>query len=562
MMRRLLIGNTVLLLCVSLSGRTALYAQGIVSSKHNMSVSGPGPVKATVEQPVCAFCHIPHREGQVQPLWQASRRVTYTTYDSSTIKAKIGQPTGVSRLCLACHDGTIAPGMLQGKSRALYLSGGMLTMPAGRTNLGVDLSDDHPISFVYDNALAARNGQLSYPASLLASPVKLDQSGQLQCTSCHDSHDDRYGKFLVMDNRYSALCTTCHQIDYWSLTSHRSANATWNQMSPDPWPATPYNTVAENGCENCHRPHSAGGRERLMHFDAEEDNCFACHSGHVAERNIEKDFNKPSRHPVEKSRGIHDPDEDPLWSARHVECTDCHNPHAANATPAKAPLASGMLAQVAGVSSSGTPVKPINFEYELCYRCHADNPGSEPPVVTRYIFEKNLRLKFSSSNASYHPVEAVGKNRDVPSLIIPYSPSSRISCTDCHASDSGARTDDFNGPHGSMWEPILERQLMTSDFTAESARAYALCYKCHNRSSILSDNSFTLHRKLVVEERAPCTACHDSHGVEQNTHLINFDKTIVFPNDRGELRYQDLGRFRGACYLKCHSVNHDPKAYP
>jgi hypothetical protein len=77
----------------------------------------------------------------------------------------------------------------------------------------------------------------------------------------------------------------------------------------------------------------------------------------------------------------------------------------------------------------------------------------------------------------------------------------------------------------------------------------------------LSDQSFPLHRKLIVDENTPCTACHDSHGVNENTHLINFDNSIVFPNENGILRFEDHGRFQGACSLKCHNENHDSRKY-
>lgn len=539
-------------------------ARSIIYTKHNLSASGPGTIKATVEKPVCEFCHTPHHAGQAQPLWNKDLpEIIYTTYQSSSLKAAIGQPTGASRLCLSCHDGTIALGLLRSESQIVPFAGGVVTMPAGRTNLATDLSDDHPISFVYDTALASQNGQLEYPSNLRG-PVKLDRFGQLQCTSCHNPHDDQYEKFLVMNNIYSALCTTCHKKNGWSITSHRSSTATWNGINPNPWPHTSYTNVSTNGCENCHRPHTAGGRERLLNYDVEEDNCYPCHNGNVALKNVKREFDKPYRHPIQSYKGIHKPSEDPLWASRHIECVDCHNPHAANSSSASPPLASGRLAQVVGISSSGTTINPLVYEYELCYRCHADNPGTQPPVVNRVIYEKNLRQKFKSSNASYHPVEAVGKNPDVPSLIVPYTTSSLIYCTDCHNSDSGPKAGGSgpNGPHGSIWRPILERQYVTTDWTPESAQAYALCYKCHNRDSILSDQSFKKHRVHIRGINAPCSACHDPHGVATNTHLINFDKTIVFPSSAGKLSFEDRGRFAGACYLKCHGKDHNPLTYP
>jgi len=537
-------------------------SKGIINSRHNLSASGPGKVKASVDEPVCNFCHTPHMAGQNAPMWNKTRMLIYTTYKSSTVKAAIGQPTGASRLCLSCHDGSIALNMGKNKKLSRAFTTGTQRMPLGKTNLGIDLSDDHPISFVYDNALASRNGQLKYP-SVLTDTVKLDSSGQLQCTSCHNPHNDQYGKFLVADNMYSNLCTTCHRINDWALTSHSSSNATWNNSNPDPWPHTEYKNVAANGCENCHNPHNAGGRERLLNNEIEEQNCLSCHNGNVASKDIKKEFSKPYRHPIEATTKEHKPDEDPLWSSRHVECQDCHNPHAANGAQAKAPLASGRLASLHGVSSSGSPLYPLTYGYELCYRCHSDNPGSKAPIVTRYIFEKNLRLKFSTSNDSYHPIEAIGKNRDVPSLIAPLNASSMIYCTDCHSSDSaGSALMSSSGPHGSIWEPILCRQLVTSDLTAESSSAYSLCYKCHNRNSILSNQSFSEHRNHIVNEKTPCTACHDPHGVKNKAHLINFDRLIVFENEESSIQYETHGRHSGSCSLKCHNKNHDRQTYP
>src|SRR5512134_3230029 len=100
-------------------------------------------------------------------------------------------------------------------------------MPAGKSNLGTDLSDDHPISFTYDGALASANGQLKDPGTLV-NRVRLDHNNQVQCTTCHDPHNNQYGKFLVQDNYGSALCTTCHNMKHWQNSAHRNSNKTWN----------------------------------------------------------------------------------------------------------------------------------------------------------------------------------------------------------------------------------------------------------------------------------------------------------------------------------------------
>src|SRR4051812_41640981 len=89
----------------------ATQADTILASKHDLSVAGPGTIKAVTESEVCIFCHTPHRAGQ-SPLWNHTlSAATYIPYSSSTTKAAIGQPTGASKLCLSCHDGTVALGM-------------------------------------------------------------------------------------------------------------------------------------------------------------------------------------------------------------------------------------------------------------------------------------------------------------------------------------------------------------------------------------------------------------------------------------------------------------------
>lgn len=543
----------------------AVRADGILGSKHDLSIAGPGPIKAVTERDVCLFCHTPHRAAaDTPPLWNhTASTASYTPYSSSTAKAVMGQPTGASKLCLSCHDGTVALGMVSSRSTPIEMQGGVTTLPPGPSRLGTDLSDDHPVSITYDNSLVSANGQLRPPSSL-TDKVRLDHNNQMQCTSCHDSHDNKYGKFLVQDNTGSALCITCHNMDYWQLSDHRTSPKTWNGAGIDPWPHTEGTTVAANACENCHAPHNAGTKPRLLNFADEEQNCYSCHSGNVAARNIQAEFNKFSVHPILNTSGRHDPVEDPVNPTRHVECSDCHNPHAANSSAGTVPAISGALAGVTGVNASGAVITPATKEYELCFRCHADSVARGPARVPRRVSETNTRLEFASSAASFHPVVTTGRNPNVPSLMAPWTISSLMYCTDCHNNDqgSGAGGAGPNGPHGSAYVPILERRLELTDNQAESAAVYALCYKCHSRSSILGDQSFSLHQKHIVGVRAACTTCHDPHGVTGATHLINFNSTYVTPSSNGRLEFVDTGTFRGNCSLRCHGEDHRATSYP
>ncbi len=546
------------------------FGGSIVNTKHNLSITGPGPIKSTAEEQICIFCHTPHNARRDIPyLWNRSdTTVNYIPYQSSTLYATVGQPTGASKLCLSCHDGTIALGAILSEPQEIPFTGGIRFMPEGPTKLGTDLSDDHPVSFVYNTSIAISNGELIDP-SLLPSDVRLDGNGQLQCTACHDPHDDNNNKFLVKPNNYSVLCTTCHQKNGWLFTSHSTSNAIWNGAGSDPWPHTPYNIVSENGCENCHSPHTAGGHERLLNYAFEEDNCLVCHNGNVAVKNIESEITKPYKHAVQDYVGIHDPVENfvpPGNVTKHIECVDCHNPHWANNTQSPgAPLVSGRLEGVKGIDISGEQIPKAVNQYEICFKCHADNNIISTVYISRQIIQLNARLEFSPGNPSYHPVVTTGVNPNVPSLLPPYTTTSKIFCTDCHSNDN---TLGPKGPHGSNNKYLLERNYTTQDYTTESSNAYALCYKCHNRNSILNDQSFKEHKKHIQGEKAPCSACHDAHGISStqgnptnNNHLINFDTSIVQTDMMGRLRFEDQGTFKGRCYLRCHGVTHNPKSY-
>ena len=257
-----------------------LVAQTPVTSptnKHNLSSSGPGPVKSTATTEICIFCHAPHNTQPATPLWnQTGSTASYTTYSSSTMAATtVGVPTGSSKLCLSCHDGTVAIGstMSAGQLTMQGVTNGRLT---GASNLGTNLSDDHPISFV-----PVPCNEIVNPAP--TSPVKLDPSGQVQCTTCHDPHemstDTTTQKFLVTSNASSALCLACHRTQYWS------SNPSTHMTSTKPFTSaqgahTGYATVATNGCESCHKPHTATAAQRTLK-GVEEQTCTQIGRAHV-----------------------------------------------------------------------------------------------------------------------------------------------------------------------------------------------------------------------------------------------------------------------------------------
>ncbi len=171
---------------------------------------------------ICVSCHTPHGSNTTvseAPLWNHGLTAkSFTVYSSLTLNATVGQPDGVSKLCLSCHDGTIGIdnfGKFPGDTDKL----------TGSKAVGADeLNNDHPISFVYDTALATADKGLFDPATKTATigsgaktktgtiNAVMLSGGKVQCSSCHDVHNGFTAttRLLKITDAGSAICLTCH----------------------------------------------------------------------------------------------------------------------------------------------------------------------------------------------------------------------------------------------------------------------------------------------------------------------------------------------------------------
>jgi len=496
----------------------------IRNTKHNLSAVGTGAVKATSENQVCVFCHTPHGAESIPnaPIWNRKlSAATYTvdnTYSSSSMEASAAElaagPGGSSRLCLSCHDGTMAIGsvnVLNGQANVSIpltgtATGGLMPTTGSTTgftrNLGVDLKNDHPISFTYDSTLATNDGELRAPDGALVGtrspavkPTLPLQDGKVQCTTCHDPHVRETdatvgaGKFLRLNRLQQAaptggafsaasdiICLACHDKggQLWAFSAHAhptvadevyTSTAATQREFPTAAPGLP---VWKAACLNCHDTHTVPGARRLLREGTDntsspkqggnsaiEETCYQCHAGltdtltNVASvPNIKGDFTLARRMPItdtdQQTSGAEAHDigtgtgtqrgkdflESPaklgkgVPTNRHVECTDCHNPHRvtrnrlfnANAATPDASgthnhaaghtnLASGVLRGSFGVEpvyggvpfgsvptsfdikrgapSTSTAVSStyVTREYQVCLKCHSNYAYDTPPAL-------------------------------------------------------------------------------------------------------------------------------------------------------------------------------------
>lgn len=561
-------------------GQDAAFGKwSVVGSPHDLSASGIGGAHGkfvTDEERICVFCHAPHNATPATPLWSREMSTAqYIPYDSSTLQArpKPDRPTGSSRLCLSCHDGTIALGRyagVRGIGTPVYMPND--TVPTRNPNLTNDLSDDHPISFGYSMDLVGKS-QMNNPAAL-PPEVKLDPDGTLQCTSCHDPHSNEYGNFLVIDNKLSGspLCVVCHN------------NAGWRDSPHNPIMSAGQTT----GCMDCHYVHTAPAPQRLLHSKREEDNCITstCHNSGVASiyANMQPVFAMPYRHPVELTTEVHDENENLPATQTHVECVDCHNPHQANRTnaPLSPPAVNGALKGVRGISKNSLAVVDAAAEYEICFKCHSGGNANQFSGITsipidRMIVQPDQIKRFSQlQTSSFHPVTDQRRGSGA-SLLAPYQQTMlTIYCSDCHNSDQGAKAGGVgpNGPHGSHYEHILiaRYDMPQTPFPTgpvlDFVSRYDLCFRCHTDTYVMGTSSgfvnagVSEHSRHVQDLGIPCFACHDPHGVPLSapaplfsTHLINFARAYATGPSEPNPTYTPLGN-GGSCTVNtanCHN---------
>jgi predicted CXXCH cytochrome family protein len=389
------------------------------------------------------------------------------------------------------------------------------------------------------------------------------------CDQCHSMHGEGevvYGHALRGPNE-NTLCDRCHDTPWaggsyggtvlYLGSSHGAGSGT---IWPGPVPPPRTEPGAAGKCLNCHDPHGwtdASGLVPMLAIGREESLCLTCHDGTPASTDIGAELAKPFRHPVSVYTGRHKgpAESDPAdfgaipVDNRHSECADCHNPHAASGDRSGLPPAPGLSRVNLGVSrllvqngAAGTPpaftfaagsdtLSAPRAEYQICFKCHSS-------WTTAPTGQADLALQLNPANASYHPVEAAGRNTNIAAgaFAAGWSASSLTRCGDCHGSDFAGAP---RGPHGSSYRYILKQPYEASSQPRVTA-SDEICFACHTydvyanpgaSDAVRGYSRFNRpgvdkgHAEHVGEQSVPCYACHVTHGAPSQGHLIVTGRT-------------------------------------
>jgi hypothetical protein len=351
--------------------------EDIKNTKHNLSSSGPASrnVFTTATSEICVFCHTPHGANPATisfgaPLWNRHlSTASYQLYDNTWSfsfqgQLNAGAPTGFSRLCLSCHDGTIALGSVMnapgsggyqtdipitngagpGGTMPLTSPGGFGELSGDTRRLGTNLRNDHPISFVFDSTLVVnRDPELTNPGPPPPRPSQeplypggigpLRRYGgnnpavydSVQCVSCHNPHAVTYPKFL------RASIVDCSK---------------GPPSSPCPGTGLSANSVGQRLiCFYCHNKNQPAGNS----YDT---------STHAVANAVHAEY-PPS--PYQN----HGYDFDGLHTVGQASCRNCHDPHT---------VQGAIRLHREGVDTPGGGDAIEN----TCYLCHS--PGGTQPI--------------------------------------------------------------------------------------------------------------------------------------------------------------------------------------
>ena len=225
---------------------------GVNGSLHDMTLVVPGTADSMGR--VCVYCHTPHHavvtDGSANlPLWNHAltpddqfTAYTWATPNNSNDGAfDIVDPlAGPSRLCMSCHDGSIAVDehgsafASAGSLRDPILSKGLIgnlgetADGKGRANLTKDLSNTHPIGFDYNEIAAFRNSKSSNGSATAGGATEIVPATFGYAYDYPDAEGSTtqgvYNTVLrnnggsnktIADNLYGGnimTCATCHEV--------------------------------------------------------------------------------------------------------------------------------------------------------------------------------------------------------------------------------------------------------------------------------------------------------------------------------------------------------------
>ena len=168
--------------CATVLTIGSTFAAGVIDTPHDVT-----SIAALTAQGACSVCHIPHKSTGDR-LWSATQ---------SSVGAYFDQRGDVGVLCSSCHvtDGAYKANLTQASWAEKYVYAPMSHDVVIDPYVMTDTQDDVSLS--------------GLPYATKDDPIDKGDPNTIQCTSCHNVHDNATNKpFLRVNIR--DLCIRCH----------------------------------------------------------------------------------------------------------------------------------------------------------------------------------------------------------------------------------------------------------------------------------------------------------------------------------------------------------------
>ncbi|BDG08919.1 DUF1349 domain-containing protein [Anaeromyxobacter paludicola] len=368
-------------------------------------------------------------------------------------------------------------------------------------------------------------------------------------------HDDAPGATPSVSSRLQRNCTKCHagrqsegQTPSWSVQGNGPVQGPHWSDNPAllAGALAPAGDPTRNVCYNCHGGGTGAGKD---------------FSGKNVAQAVARGA-AGARHPVDAVSQHSTAVESAATygtrlggAPRHAGCADCHDAHQARsgAHTTGSPLAGPTLQGAYGATLStyppgwNPPASPsywtagrlqagVDLEAALCFKCHSAwywGSGTPPTSPDLGAAATDQAREFNPNNLSFHPVlsdcsKNIGRI-DPRNLLGSWNKTAnvnRMTCTDCHASDS---TSDPAGPHGAGSRFLLKGPNTAWDASVNWAGNYGktgsqgiFCFNCHDPSFAYTRNPMHTDTGFEYHGGMPCQTCHAAvpHGGPQVGLLV------------------------------------------
>ena len=325
------------------------------------------------------------------------------------------------------------------------------------------------------------------------------------CLACHDPHGAR-SKPLLKKDPMPALCADCHKDVLKGAHVHGPAAAE---------------------CTACHQAHTADHAKLLN--QQPRPLCLSCH----------EDVAKA----VAGSKHPHAP--------ASSDCLQCHSPHATDHAgvlrmPAQQLCLSCHEDVGKAIAGSAHGHAPVTDE-RSCLNCHAPHGSDHAKQMVAGTVDtcltchaKPIRVDEKRTVAGVPEIASASMHK--------HGPIAEGNCSGCH------------GVHGAPEDRLLEHAYAPGFYQRYSEQAYALCFKCHDKSLAVApsaenetrfrDGSRNLHYLHVAKgtQGRSCRACHTVHASRFDTLVAD---TVSFGQWNLPINYKQT-QTGGSCAPGCH----------